>query len=179
MCACCDCNSSCQKSVESNNSHGDHKAVEHVLENRRAVLPISSNILKYGPNCLGFKLIFFSVPIKLWALSVVATLSLLKSIPARNFAKNLESFKMEATSKRTENKPNQHQNKQKPTTETSKYSRGGKRVKHYALCRIAGRFAAVKDAYSSFFSQQCPINVHLLPDVAIVAGLQVIEVCSE
>ena len=27
--------------------HGDHKAIEHGLENRLAVLPISSNILKY------------------------------------------------------------------------------------------------------------------------------------
>ena len=145
--------------MESKNSHGDHKAVEHVLENRRPVLPISSNILNYGRNCLGFKLIFFMpVPIKLWALSAVATLSLLKSIPAGNYAKNLESFKMEATSKRTESKPNQHQNKQKPTTEASRYSRGGKRVKHDALCRIAGRFAAVKDAYSSFFHS----NVQLM-----------------
>ena len=33
--------------VESKKSHGDHKALEHGLANRRAVLPISSNILKY------------------------------------------------------------------------------------------------------------------------------------
>ena len=49
-CACCDCNSSChgkRKSVESKESHGDHKEIEHGLENRLSGLPISSNILKY------------------------------------------------------------------------------------------------------------------------------------
>jgi len=38
------------------------------------------------------------VPIELWALSVIATLVLLKSFPAGNYAKDLGSFKMEATS---------------------------------------------------------------------------------
>ena len=86
---------------------------------------------------------------------------------------------MQKTWKASKWRQQANENKQTPTTETSRYSKGGKTVKHYALCRIAGRFAAVKDAYSSFFSQQCPINVHLLPDVAIVAGLQVIEARSE
>ena len=41
------CQNCARKSVESKKGHGDHKAVEHGLENRRAVLPISSNILMY------------------------------------------------------------------------------------------------------------------------------------
>ena len=41
------CQNCARKSVESKKSHGDHKAIEHDLENRLAVLPISSNILKY------------------------------------------------------------------------------------------------------------------------------------
>jgi len=61
-------------------------------------------------------ILFMPVPIKLWALSDIATLSLLKSFPASNFAKDLESFQVEATSKQKPNKPNQLQNKQKPTT---------------------------------------------------------------
>ena len=40
----------CEKSVGNKKSRGDHKAVEHGLENRLDVLPIPSNILKYGIN---------------------------------------------------------------------------------------------------------------------------------
>ena len=40
----------CEKSVENKKSRGDHKAVEHGLENRLDVFPISSNILKCGIN---------------------------------------------------------------------------------------------------------------------------------
>ena len=36
-----------RKSVESKKSHGDHKAIEHGLENRLDVFPISSSILRY------------------------------------------------------------------------------------------------------------------------------------
>ena len=43
----CDVRTVQEKSVESKKSHGDHKAIEHDLENRLAVLPIWSNILKY------------------------------------------------------------------------------------------------------------------------------------
>ena len=39
-----------RKSVESKKSHEDHKAMEHGLEKRLAILPISSNILKYRIN---------------------------------------------------------------------------------------------------------------------------------
>ena len=40
------CQNCARKSVESKKSHGDHKAMEHGLENRLAILPISCNILK-------------------------------------------------------------------------------------------------------------------------------------
>jgi len=40
------CQNCARKSVESKKSHGDHKAMEHGLENRLAILPISS----YHPN---------------------------------------------------------------------------------------------------------------------------------
>ena len=51
-CACCDCISSCHvRTLRENRlkkKHGDHEAMEHGPENRLAILPISSNILKYS-----------------------------------------------------------------------------------------------------------------------------------
>ena len=41
------CQNCARKSVESKKSHGDHKAIEHGLENGLDVFPISSNILRY------------------------------------------------------------------------------------------------------------------------------------
>ena len=41
------CQNCARKIGRKQKSHGDHKAIEHDLENRLAVLPIWSNILKY------------------------------------------------------------------------------------------------------------------------------------
>ena len=60
----------------------------------------------FGHRWLNGKNVFFMpVPIKLWALSVISTLSLLKSEPAGNYAKDLESFKTGKQHKHTKTRP--------------------------------------------------------------------------
>jgi len=59
---------------------------------------------------------FLPVPIKLWALSVIATLKLLKSYPAGNHATNLESFKNRQQGNKNQTNPTKNR-KAKATTQ--------------------------------------------------------------